>query len=89
MNRRNMRRELVTEEALMSELRKRGVHDLGDVDTVRMEPDGAISVVSKEQTPGGGGKSDRGAARKPTYKGTKRHEHRALRLRWPLMYSTG
>ncbi len=66
MNRRNMRRELVTEEALMSELRKRGVHDLGDVDTVRMEPDGAISVVSKEQTPGGGGKSDRGAARKPT-----------------------
>jgi uncharacterized membrane protein YcaP (DUF421 family) len=47
-HRRNMRRELVTEEELMSELRKRGVHDLADVESVQMESDGEISVVPKE-----------------------------------------
>jgi uncharacterized membrane protein YcaP (DUF421 family) len=46
--RRNMRRELVTEEELRSELRKRGVHDLADVESVQMESDGEISVVPKE-----------------------------------------
>lgn len=47
--RRNMRHELVTEEELMSELRKRGVHDLADVESVQMESDGEISVVPKEK----------------------------------------
>jgi uncharacterized membrane protein YcaP (DUF421 family) len=51
-NRRNMRRELVTEGELRSELRKRGVHDLADVDSVQMEPDGEISVVPKEEAGG-------------------------------------
>jgi uncharacterized membrane protein YcaP (DUF421 family) len=46
--RRNMRRELVTEEELRSELRKRGVHDLADVESVQVESDGEISVVPKE-----------------------------------------
>jgi uncharacterized membrane protein YcaP (DUF421 family) len=55
-NRRSMRRELITEGELMSELRKRGVHDLADVDSVQMESDGEISVVPKEQA--GGHKGD-------------------------------
>ncbi len=45
--RRNMRRELVTEEELRSELRKRGVHDLADVESVQMESDGEISGVPR------------------------------------------
>jgi uncharacterized membrane protein YcaP (DUF421 family) len=47
-HRRNMRRELITEEEVMSELRKRGVHDLADVESVQMESDGEISVVPKD-----------------------------------------
>src|SRR5262245_35381408 len=60
--RRNMRRELVTEEELMSELRKRGVHDLADVDSVQMESDGEISVLPKEpgeERKGGGDRRSR------------------------------
>jgi uncharacterized membrane protein YcaP (DUF421 family) len=72
MNRRNMRRELVTEAELMSELRKRGVHDLAEVDAVQMEPDGEISVVPKEQGQGGGERNRRRGARKRTYKHSRR-----------------
>lgn len=54
-----MRRELVTEEELRSELRKRGVHDLADVESVQMESDGEISVVPKETGEEGQASKDR------------------------------
>lgn len=47
--RRNMRRELITEEELMSQLREQGLDDVGKVKEARMESDGHISVVQQEQ----------------------------------------
>ena len=47
--RRNMRRELVTEEELMTEIRKKGIAQLADVKEAYMEGDGHISVISKKQ----------------------------------------
>lgn len=46
--RRNMRKELITMDELMSQLREQGVSDIADVKTARMEGDGHISVVKKE-----------------------------------------
>jgi uncharacterized membrane protein YcaP (DUF421 family) len=48
MIRRNMRRELITEAELRSQLRKHDVQDLAEVDTVRMEYDGRLSVVRRD-----------------------------------------
>jgi uncharacterized membrane protein YcaP (DUF421 family) len=48
MLRRNMRREMITENELRAELRKDGVDDLGDVVEARMEGDGKISVIKRE-----------------------------------------
>jgi uncharacterized membrane protein YcaP (DUF421 family) len=45
--RRNMRRELVTEEELLGQLREQGVADLADVREVRMESDGQFSVITR------------------------------------------
>jgi uncharacterized membrane protein YcaP (DUF421 family) len=47
--RRNMRRELITEEELMSQLREQGLDDVGKVKEAFMEPDGHISVVQRER----------------------------------------
>ena len=44
--RQNMRRALVTEAELMAHLREKGVDDVKDVETARMEGDGKISVVA-------------------------------------------
>ena len=59
MLRRNMRREMITEEELMSQLREQGVGDLSGVESARLEGDGRISVIKKESgaggKPGGGG----------------------------------
>lgn len=41
----NMRRELITEDELWSQLRKHGVARLAEVRAARMEPDGRISVI--------------------------------------------
>lgn len=46
--RRNMKKELVTEEELMSQLRQQGVLEVKDVKRACMEGDGHISVVKKE-----------------------------------------
>jgi uncharacterized membrane protein YcaP (DUF421 family) len=51
--RRNMRRELITEEELHSQLRQQGIDDLDQVKDVFMEPDGQFSVVTGEQHPNG------------------------------------
>jgi uncharacterized membrane protein YcaP (DUF421 family) len=44
--RRNMRRELLTRDELMSQLREQGVNDLAQVKIAQMEGDGRISVIT-------------------------------------------
>lgn len=46
---RNMRRELITVDELMSHLREQGVKDLKEVKSAAMEGDGRISVVTHEK----------------------------------------
>jgi len=53
MLRRNMRKELVSTEELLSHLRENGIDDPADVALACIEPDGAISVIRRE----GGGDS--------------------------------
>jgi uncharacterized membrane protein YcaP (DUF421 family) len=43
-----MRRELVTEEELMSQLREQGVEELGRVKAAYVEGDGRISVIADD-----------------------------------------
>jgi uncharacterized membrane protein YcaP (DUF421 family) len=49
MIRRNMRRALITEDELMSQLRLQGIKDVADVELSCMEGDGRISVVEREK----------------------------------------
>jgi uncharacterized membrane protein YcaP (DUF421 family) len=46
--RRNMRRELVTEEELMSQLREQGVERVAEVKMACMEGDGRLSIITAE-----------------------------------------
>lgn len=48
LQRRNMRRELITEEELMTQLRQQGIEHLADVKKACLEGDGKISAVKKE-----------------------------------------
>ncbi|CAA9892456.1 conserved membrane hypothetical protein [Candidatus Methylobacter favarea] len=48
MLRKNMRKEMVTEEELMSKVRQQGLEDLSQVRDVYMEGDGTISVIKRE-----------------------------------------
>ena len=48
----NLEREMITEEELMAVLRKEGVEDLSMVRSACLEADGEISVVKKGVTPG-------------------------------------
>lgn len=59
--RRNMRKELITEEELMAALREQGVEDVSKVREAFMEGDGQISVLSDEGQPPGQGKKKRRA----------------------------
>jgi uncharacterized membrane protein YcaP (DUF421 family) len=43
--RRNMRREFITDDELMSKLREQGLEDLGKVKRMYLEPDGEISLI--------------------------------------------
>lgn len=54
MLRRNMRRELITEDELRTHLRLQGIDDISEVKTVLMEPDGDLSVISHNGSNGGG-----------------------------------
>lgn len=47
--RKNLRRELITEEELMSQLREQGLDDIRKVKKAYMEGDGHISVVQQKQ----------------------------------------
>ena len=48
MNRQNMRKELITKEDLMAELRENGVEDIAQVKEARIEEDGHVSVIKRE-----------------------------------------
>lgn len=48
MLKRNMRRELLTEEELRSKLREQGVESLDEIRHAYMESDGGISVIKKQ-----------------------------------------
>ena len=48
--RRNMRRELITEDELISQLREQGIDDVGKVKEAYMEPEGHISVVEQKRS---------------------------------------
>jgi uncharacterized membrane protein YcaP (DUF421 family) len=47
--RRNLRRALITDEELMSQLRLQGIDDVADVKMVCVESDGRISVVERDK----------------------------------------
>jgi uncharacterized membrane protein YcaP (DUF421 family) len=49
INRRNMRKELITEDELLSQLRQQGIEDLRNVKRAFMEGDGQISILKKDQ----------------------------------------
>jgi uncharacterized membrane protein YcaP (DUF421 family) len=51
MLRKNMRKELITEEELMSQLREQGLDDLEKVKEAFIESNGQFSVVQHEQKP--------------------------------------
>jgi uncharacterized membrane protein YcaP (DUF421 family) len=49
VHRRNLRKELISEDELLGELREQGVENIGDVKYSYMESDGHISVVQKSK----------------------------------------
>lgn len=49
LQRRNMRRELITEDELMSQLRQQGIESVADVKAAYMEADGTISVIKENR----------------------------------------
>jgi uncharacterized membrane protein YcaP (DUF421 family) len=60
--RRNMRRELITDDELMSQLRLQGVADLATVRMACMEGDGRISVITRDDQPDARGARDKDAS---------------------------
>jgi uncharacterized membrane protein YcaP (DUF421 family) len=48
--RQNMRRELISEDELMSQLRLQGVNSVAEVRMAAIEPDGRISVVMRKSS---------------------------------------
>jgi uncharacterized membrane protein YcaP (DUF421 family) len=60
---RNMRKELITEDELKSQLRQQGIDDLAEVKEAYLEGDGRISVVPQEPAAGesAGDTKDNGA----------------------------
>jgi uncharacterized membrane protein YcaP (DUF421 family) len=54
LQRRNMRREFITHEELMTHLRQNGVDDLAQVKRVCLDGSGEVSVVKQNQSDSGG-----------------------------------
>ncbi len=48
LNYRNLRRELITDDELMSQLRKQGIEDINKVKRAYMESDGSISAIERD-----------------------------------------
>ena len=63
MQRRNMRQELITDDELMGQLRKRGVENIEEVKKAYMESDGEISIITHDSKEGSKGGEDGGAKR--------------------------
>jgi uncharacterized membrane protein YcaP (DUF421 family) len=63
MLRRNMRREFISTEEVMSKVRENGIDDLSQVKTMYLESDGEISLVQRDQASGGKGSSGTSTAR--------------------------
>jgi uncharacterized membrane protein YcaP (DUF421 family) len=59
LQRRNMRRELLTEEEVLSQLREQGVDDVQLVRLAYIEPDGAFSVLKYDGSKNGTNKQSR------------------------------
>ena len=57
---RNLRREMISKEELLGELREQGVEDIKDVKVSYMESDGHISVVKKSKDNSGKGAKSKG-----------------------------
>jgi uncharacterized membrane protein YcaP (DUF421 family) len=53
LNRRNMRREFITEDELRSHLRQEGLRDVAEVEMACLEANGEISVVKKDRDDAG------------------------------------
>lgn len=49
MLKRNMEKELITEEELLSELRKQGLTGIDNIVEAYMEPDGTVSILEKKK----------------------------------------
>lgn len=63
VNRANLRRELVTREELLSQLREQGIEDVRAVKRACIEANGEISVIPKTEKPSGGGAREHPAKR--------------------------
>jgi uncharacterized membrane protein YcaP (DUF421 family) len=50
VNRRNLRRELISHEELLAKLREKGIEDLSQVKLAQMEANGEISVLQEDQS---------------------------------------
>ncbi len=60
MVRRNMRREMITEEELLSQLRQHGVEGVSQVKRACLEGDGSVSVIRRDEGGGGDEGNDEG-----------------------------
>ncbi len=65
MNRRNMRKEFITEDELRSQMRQQGVSDFAEIKRACLEANGEISVVKNEDA------GDSGKKKKSVYKSAK------------------
>ena len=52
MLRRNMRKEMITKEELMSQLRQQGIEDISEVKESYLEPGGNVSIIKKKPDDG-------------------------------------
>lgn len=49
VNRKNLRAEMLTEDELMSQLREQGVEHVSGVKRARLDGDGRLSVIKREE----------------------------------------
>ena len=60
MLRRNMQKEMITADELLSQAREQGVETIEQIKTAHLEGDGRISVIPREEKSGGGGGQKKG-----------------------------
>ena len=68
MQRRNMKREMITEDELMTQLREHGLEKMSEVKQACLEGDGRITVIEREtksKKKGGQGAADDGGGARP------------------------